>query len=342
MVDPATARPPAGRLGPGDLPGVRPSQADARSDDPPGLLPKPPPELSRDRIDRPDATPTLSGEPPEERPSLAASDEADDRLPVAGRDRADEAFDVRGSATQGALVIAKVPKDTTSVSLGGRALTVSDEGTVLIGFAHDAPERQTLRLVTAEGESHRHVFEVEQRELDATTIVGLPDEEAPSSDPGVREELTAARQRIARARAHDTDQAFYRRGVSWPVKGHITSTYGVVRDVGDQRQSRHWGVDIAVPVGTAVKAPAGGIVRFAEADLPRSGGLVIIDHGHGLSSSLLHLSTIVVGEGDQVRKGQVVAHSGDTGRTTSPHLDWRMNLFDLRIDPMMVVKLDWR
>ena len=85
-------------------------------------------------------------------------------------------------------------------------------------------------------------------------------------------------------------------------------------------------------------APASGIVRLAHPDLFYSGGTLIIDHGHGLSSSFLHLSDILVKEGDQVESGQVIAEVGATGRATGPHLDWRMNWRQVRIDPELVLK----
>ena len=68
-----------------------------------------------------------------------------------------------------------------------------------------------------------------------------------------------------------------------------------------------------------------------------SGGTVIIDHGFGVSSTLMHLSKVLVKEGDRVEQGQVVAKSGASGRASGPHLDWRMNWFDKRIDPQLLV-----
>ena len=65
---------------------------------------------------------------------------------------------------------------------------------------------------------------------------------------------------------------------------------------------------------------------------------MIIDHGHGLSSSFLHLSDILVAEGTRVTHGQSVAKVGATGRATGPHLDWRMNWRNQRIDPQLVLE----
>ena len=78
-------------------------------------------------------------------------------------------------------------------------------------------------------------------------------------------------------------------------------------------------------------------MSLAHDDMYYSGGTLIMDHGHGLSSTFIHLSRILVAEGARVRKGQVVAEVGETGRATGPHLDWRMNLFEQRLDPQLLV-----
>ena len=96
-------------------------------------------------------------------------------------------------------------------------------------------------------------------------------------------------------------------------------------------------VDLAVGVGSKVRAPAGGVVVLAEKDVPLSGNLLILDHGHGVTSSFLHLQKFKVKVGDVVKAGQVIALSGNSGRSTGPHLDWRMNWFDVRVDPQTVV-----
>jgi murein DD-endopeptidase MepM/ murein hydrolase activator NlpD len=96
--------------------------------------------------------------------------------------------------------------------------------------------------------------------------------------------------------------------------------------------------DIAKPVGTLVKAPAGGVVTLVHPDMFFSGGTLIIDHGHGLSSTFIHLSEVLVKKGDAITQGQAIAKVGKTGRATGPHLDWRMNWFEERVDPQLLVK----
>ena len=120
------------------------------------------------------------------------------------------------------------------------------------------------------------------------------------------------------------------------MKGRISGVYGSQRVYNGKPGRPHYGLDIAVPTGTPVKAPADGVVRLANSDLYYSGGTIIIDHGYGIFSSFLHLSKVQVAIGDIIRRGQFIGEVGATGRVTGPHLDWRYNWFDQRLDPALL------
>ena len=77
-------------------------------------------------------------------------------------------------------------------------------------------------------------------------------------------------------------------------------------------------------------------MTLAHPDMFLSGGTLIVDHGHGLSSAFLHLSRILVERGERVAQGQPIAEVGSTGRSTGAHLDWRINLFSRRLDPALL------
>jgi murein DD-endopeptidase MepM/ murein hydrolase activator NlpD len=96
-------------------------------------------------------------------------------------------------------------------------------------------------------------------------------------------------------------------------------------------------VDVAGPPGSPVTAPAAGPVVLAEPDFYYEGGIVLIDHGYGVSSTLMHLQTVEVTVGESVVQGQRIATLGATGRATGPHLDWRMNWNGVRLDPALLV-----
>jgi len=117
-----------------------------------------------------------------------------------------------------------------------------------------------------------------------------------------------------------------------PVKGRITTGYGWRRFVGCQPRGQHSGWDIAAPRGTPVRAPNEGIVKFA-GDLYVHGKTVVIDHGAGVVSYLLHLERILARPGQRVRRGEVVGEVGSTGLATAPHLHWSLHVQRTAVDP---------
>lgn len=242
----------------------------------------------------------------------------------------------RGQFVQGGLIRGVVPPDT-KVWFNKKKTKVSPEGDFLIGFGRNAAPRALLAFSFAGGPTERHIVHVQERVFEPEAIDGLPPEMV-DLDRETRKALGKSRMKVKRIRNKSSDVPYFRDGFVWPMKGPITSTYGRKRILNGEDKGPHWGVDIAAGVGHKVKAPAGGVVVLAESDVPLSGNLVIIDHGHGLSSSFLHLDKLKVKEGDVVKQGQVFATSGNSGRSTGPHLDWRMNLFDTRIDPQTVVE----
>ena len=122
------------------------------------------------------------------------------------------------------------------------------------------------------------------------------------------------------------------------MQGRISGRFGNARAYNGIPKSPHSGMDIAVPKGTPVHAPASGVVTFVAPDLYLTGGTVLLDHGHGISSNFLHLSRIDVKVGDVVKQGDVIGAVGMTGRATGPHLHWGMSWFDVRIDPLLVLE----
>ena len=247
----------------------------------------------------------------------------------------DSRVTLKGQFVQGGLVHGVVAPDT-KVWFNKKKVRVSPEGDFLIGFGRNAPPRALLAFSFADGPIERHILHVAERAFEPEAIDGLPPEMV-DLDRETRKALGKSKRQVDKVRNRSSEVAYFRDGFRWPMKGKVTSTYGRQRILNGQDKGPHWGVDLAAPVGRKVRAPGGGVVVLAENDVPLSGNLVIIDHGHGLTSSFLHLDRIKVKAGDVVKPGQVFATSGNSGRSTGPHLDWRMNLFDTRIDPQTVV-----
>ena len=239
------------------------------------------------------------------------------------------------SASQGAMVIGKVPAGST-VRYGGRTLRVSGYGSVVFGIGRDEKGPLQVEVQRPDGGSERVAITVTPRDWPVERVNGVPPKTV-NPPPAIAERIKREQAQVTAARARDDDRADFAQPFMWPVQGRISGRFGNARVYNGQPGSGHSGMDIAVPTGTPVKAPAAGVVTFAAPDLYLTGGTLLLDHGFGVSSNFLHLSRIDVKVGDRVEQGQVIAAVGATGRATGPHLHWGMNWFDTRIDPLLAL-----
>ena len=249
---------------------------------------------------------------------------------------AEPSVQLDGPRVQGGLVRGRVAPGST-VEFEGERVRVSRDGWFLIGFGRDAPPKAVLSVVSPDGRRQRYGLAVKPREYRIQRIDGLPPGKV---TPRSKEDLARIRREVAmvkRARLTDDARTDFLGGFRWPTEGPISGVYGSQRILNGEPRQPHYGVDIAVPTGTKALAPAAGVVTLAHPDMFFSGGTLIVDHGHGLSSAFLHLSRILVKKGQRVAQGQPIAEVGATGRVTGPHLDWRINLFGRRIDPELLV-----
>jgi murein DD-endopeptidase MepM/ murein hydrolase activator NlpD len=243
---------------------------------------------------------------------------------------------LQGSLQQGSLLLGTVEKGSRAV-YRDRALPVTASGQFLLGLGRDAPASIELRIVDSEGLQTVQKYEVAKRDYRIQRVNGVPSKTVdPSASDLARIRNDSAL--VASARREITSKEDFLDGFQLPLDGPITGVYGSQRVYNGVPKSPHYGVDYAAPTGTQVLSPAAGIVRLAHRDLFYSGGTLIVDHGHGLSSSFLHLSDVLVAEGTRVSRGQPIAKVGATGRATGPHLDWRMNWHNERIDPQLVLE----
>ena len=239
-----------------------------------------------------------------------------------------------GSMTQGGMLIGQV-ETGARVEVEGKEVRISDQGVFLLGFGRDHPPESRVKVRYPGGRIETRNLTVEPREYRIQRIDGLPKRKVTPKKMDyerIRRDSAAVKQ----ARERDDPRADFLSGWIWPVEGPISGVYGSQRVLNGKPKRPHFGVDIAMPVGTPVKAPADGLVTLAHPDMFYSGATLIIDHGHKLSSSFLHLDRILVKVGDRVRQGEVIAEVGKSGRVTGAHLDWRMNLRKARIDPQLL------
>ncbi len=248
-----------------------------------------------------------------------------------------EGVSLRGPLVQGGLLIGEVSQGTT-VFGNGSEIYVDAAGRFAIGLDRDAAE--VFELTLAEGKAQQTLMlPVQQRNYEIQRIEGV-EKKYVEPDPEQVKRSRRDVQRVIQARKYSSGDDRFMSGFSWPAIGPISGVFGSQRVYNGEPRRPHYGVDIAREKGAPVVAPAAGVVTLAE-DLFFSGMTIIIDHGHYVSSSFLHLDKIHVEVGDKVEKGQRIGDIGDTGRVTGPHLDWRMNWTggeaNVRIDPQLLV-----
>jgi len=242
---------------------------------------------------------------------------------------------LQGSPTQSGLLRGHVDPGE-EVFYADRQLKVTPDGSFILGFGRDVPLQQTLTLIDPEGKAHVHPFRLKQRTYDIQKINGISQRMMNPSEDDLQR-IGQEAQQVAKARQQEIERLNFQETFIWPVIGRISGIYGSQRILNGEPRRPHFGIDIAAPTGTPVKAPAGGLVTMVHEEMFYSGGTLIVDHGYGLSSSFLHLNKILVKVGDPVVQGQIIATVGASGRVTGPHLDWRINWFDQRLDPALLV-----
>lgn len=245
-------------------------------------------------------------------------------------------IELRGARTAGTLMIGKTAVGNR-VFLGDKELTVTETGHVVFGFGREASGSQQLHVVATNGERATVTIELVPREYDIDRVNGVP-QQTVTPDP---EQVARARreaQWVAAARNDVSQRLDFLQPLIKPAEGRISGVYGSQRIFNGEPRNPHYGLDIAAPTGTPVQAPWSGRVVLAEADLFYSGGTLILDHGYGVTSTYIHLHKLHVEVGDIVQQGQLIAEIGATGRVTGPHLDWRINWGQERLDPALALE----
>ena len=242
----------------------------------------------------------------------------------------------KGSLLQGGLITAQLPEGATA-TLDNKSLVISDDRHIAFGFHRDDSRPQTLIIMLVDGQEMTTRLTPQKRHYKTQSITGLAGKYV-SPPQKVLDRITADRTNVAAARdALSRQDDFAKRGFDWPLRGTITGVYGSQRILNGKPRAPHYGIDIAAPKGTAVTAPADGIITLAD-DLYYTGGTLIIDHGLMVSSTFLHLERLHVELGDKVTRGMVIGTVGSTGRSTGPHLDWRINWHQKRLDPELAAR----
>ena len=156
--------------------------------------------------------------------------------------------------------------------------------------------------------------------------------------PEVFDRIKMDNKLIEKARAINSKLVFFKDKFIYPIDKYIiTGVYGSQRILNGKPRRPHYGIDFHAPEGTPVKSMMDGVVTLVENDMYFTGGTVIFDHGHGISTLYMHMKDINVKKGQKVKKGQIVGTLGQSGRATGPHLDIRLNWFEIKLDPMTIL-----
>ena len=236
---------------------------------------------------------------------------------------------------QGGLIFGKI-NSTGKVYFDNKGIPVDQKGNFIFGFKRKHGPNSLLKVVYESGNIIEKKINVNIRKYKVQKINNLEKDKVtpPKSfyDRIKRENII-----ISKAKNSFYNFPYYKVGFIMPVEGIITGVYGSQRILNGVPKRPHYGIDIANKKGTEIMSPSDGVVVLSENDLYFSGGTIIISHGMGLTSSLLHLSEIFVKVGEKVRIGQKIGLMGSTGRSTGPHLDWRMEVRGTRVDPQLLI-----
>ncbi|MDB3897702.1 M23 family metallopeptidase, partial [Candidatus Pelagibacter sp.] len=244
-----------------------------------------------------------------------------------------QAIEFQGKFIQGHFILGKTnPK--AKIIVGKKEVKISKDGFFVFGIDRDRKFDLTFTKILNEKKTII-TKTVLKRKYNIQRIDGL--EESKVTPPeSVYKRIKKENNAIGEARAINSNLNFFKDKFIMPVEGIISGVYGSQRILNGKPKWPHYGIDIAAKQGTMIKSSGAGVVTMAEDDLYYTGGTIIMDHGHGISTIYSHLENILVSVGDKINQGDVIGTVGSTGRSTGPHLDFRVNWFQTRLDPMSV------
>jgi len=241
-------------------------------------------------------------------------------------------FSVTGAMTQGSLALGSAPPGSL-VALDGRPLRATAEGRFTFGFAPDQTKPSLVTVRYPDGGGDSRSFTPTARVYETQRVNGLP-QKTVTPPPEVQARIAHETETIYLARLSDSAGSDFLSGFDWPAPGVLSGVFGSQRIDNGVPMTPHYGVDMAAPTGTPIRAPADGVVSISD-DYYLDGSFTMIDHGQGVFTLYLHQSKRLVKAGESVKRGQRIGLIGATGRATGPHLHWAMNWFEMRLDPSL-------
>ena len=244
-------------------------------------------------------------------------------------------IDLEGYFIQGGYVKGKT-SSKIKIKFENRDVYLDKKNKFILGFGRDYSEIANLKL-NIDNKWINKTLKIKKNKYKIQKIDGLP-KKFVSPPKEIYERIIRENKLIAKVRTLNSKIDYTFQDFLLPANGIITGVFGSQRMLNGKPRRPHYGIDIAAKKGSKVISPTDAIVRLSKKDLYFTGGTIMLDHGHGITSVYSHLSKVLVKKNDKIQKGDVIGLIGSTGRSTGPHLDWRINWFDQRLDPMMFIK----
>ena len=248
------------------------------------------------------------------------------------------AVEFTGKFNQGSFILGKTSPGA-KVKIDNKDVLVTKDGQFVFGIGRDRKNDITIRIIKDQ-KLDVIVKKVFKRKYKIQRIDGLPEKKV-TPPKEVYERIKRENKIIVDAREVESDLTFFTKKFIKPLdKAIVTGVYGSQRILNGKPKWPHYGIDFAAKEGTKIKAMLDGTATMVEPDLFYTGGTLIFDHGHGISTLYMHLKDIYVKKGQKVKQGEIIGTVGSTGRSTGPHLDVRLNWFGVRLDPATVLNLN--
>ena len=238
-----------------------------------------------------------------------------------------------GTFYQGSFILGKADPGS-EVFIDKKKVKVTSEGYFVFGLGRDRKDDVVITI-----NKKKIIKKVFKRKYKIQRIDGLEEKKVTPPEEDYQR-IKKENKWIGEARAIDSDLTFFKSKFAIPVENAIiTGVYGSQRILNGKPKWPHYGLDFAADEGTKINAMLDGVVTLAETDLFYTGGTLIFDHGHGISTLYMHMEKILVKKGQKVKQGDIIGAVGSTGRATGAHLDVRLNWFQIRLDPATVLDI---
>ena len=248
------------------------------------------------------------------------------------------ALELKGTFYQGNLIIGKT-ESNAKIFIDKKKIKISSKGFFVFGISKNR-KKDILIEIIKNNVSKKIIKKVYKKKYQIQKIDGLPKKQV-TPPKELYERIKNDNRLIGDARTINTNLTFFTKKFKIPIEnGIITGVYGSQRILNGIPKSPHYGLDFAAKEGTEIKAMLDGVVTLSEDDLYYTGGTIIFDHGHGISTLYMHMKDLYVEKGQKIKQGDVIGTVGKTGRSTGAHLDIRLNWFDVKLDPASVLILN--